>query len=386
MSSLTDDVRVLAGEIGPRGTGTPAEAAAGEYVGKRLAEMGLPAEVHAFRAVGSQNVFPLAISSVVLLSVVLYPLGSSLLRWIATVLALSAAPLLWQTIRNADNLLNPFLPKVASRNIESRVAAHQPATARAVILAHLDTNRCRMAWQSTKVAAIEPLTWLTLALLACPGLLYLAGALLGGPSWVWWLSLLPAAYVVGMVVTLLRDDRNPFSPGAHDNAASVAVALEVASRLVREPLQRTEVWLIFDGAEETDHAGVRDLLRRHGRELAQAAFIGLEGLGSGDIVYLTRQGLCSPYRPTPDLRMAAERVAVHHPELRFGAAEMLAEDDVRTLRQRGFRAIGVAGRDPKTGILPHWHRPDDLPATVSGETLEQASAIVLALLRELDQG
>jgi len=385
MSRLTDDVQILAGEIGPRGTGTPAEAAAGEYVVKRLAEIGLPAEVHSFRAVASQNQFPLAICVVVLLAVVLYPLGSSLLRWIAAFLALSAAPLLWQTIRNADNLLSPFLRKVGSRNIETRVQARQAATARAVILAHLDTNRCRMAWQSTKVASIEPLTWLTLGLLACPGILYLAGALLGGPPWTWWLSLLPAAYVIGMIVTLLRDDRNPFSPGAHDNAASVAVALEIASRLVRDPLPRTEVWFIFDGAEETDHAGVRDLLRRQGQELAQAMFIGLEGLGSGDIVYLTRQGLCSHYHPTPDLLQAAERVAAEHPELRFGPAIMLAEDDVRTLRQRGFRAIGIAGRDPQTGILPYWHRPDDVPAKVSAETLERASAIVSAFLHTIDR-
>jgi hypothetical protein len=64
---------------------------------------------------------------------------------------------------------------------------------------------------------------------------------------------------------------------------------------------------------------------------------------------------------------------------------MRAEDDVRTLRQRGYRAIGIAGRDPRTGILPHWHRPDDTPETVSSETMERAAAIVLALLEEWDR-
>jgi hypothetical protein len=188
-----------------------------------------------------------------------------------------------------------------------------------------------------------------------------------------------------MIITLWRDDRRPFSPGAHDNAASVAVALEVAGRLVRQPLQATEAWFVFDGAEETDHAGVRDLLRRHAPRLEQAAFIGLEGVGSGEIVYLTRQGICAPYHPSPELRALAERVALQHPELQFRPAEMLAEDDVRTLRERGYSAIGIAGRDPQTGILPHWHRPDDVVETVSPETMQQAAVIVRGFLDELDR-
>jgi hypothetical protein len=63
---------------------------------------------------------------------------------------------------------------------------------------------------------------------------------------------------------------------------------------------------------------------------------------------------------------------------------MLAEDDVRTLRGRGYRAIGIAGRDPQTGSLSHWHRPDDTPETVSEETLWQATDILCAMLMEID--
>jgi hypothetical protein len=384
MSSLLDDVRALAAGIGPRGTGSDGEAAAADYVAQRLSGLGLPSEQHAFRAVASQNAFPLAIDLVVLIAVVLYPLGGPPTRWIAALLALTAAPLLWQTIRNAGNALSVFLPKVASRSVEARVAPKGETRKRAAVLAHLDTNRCRLIWQSTRVASIEPMTWLTLGVLAFPGVLYLAGAL-GGPFYLWWISLLPAAYVIGMVVTLWRDDRTPFSPGAHDNAASVAVALEVAARLIHRPLENTEVWFVFDGAEETDHAGVRDLLSRNGPLLRDAAFFGLEGLGSGEIVYLTREGLCAPYHPTPELRLLAERVSTARPELEFRPAEMNAEDDVRTLRQRGFHAIGIAGRDPRTGILPHWHRPDDTAETTSPATMGRAAEIVLALLVEWDK-
>lgn len=58
------DVHALAGDIGPRGTGTT-----GEYVAGQLVSMGLPVDRHSFRAVASQNAFPLAID------------GSLCLRW-----------------------------------------------------------------------------------------------------------------------------------------------------------------------------------------------------------------------------------------------------------------------------------------------------------------
>ena len=385
MSKLLDDVQHLAGTIGPRGTGTPAEAAAADYVAGRLADLGLAPEKHTFRSVPSQNAFPLAISLLALLSVALYPLDAAITHWLAVILSFGAAWSLWQTIRSAAfNPVIVLLPKVSSQNVEARLQPKNESHRKVVILAHLDTNRCRLIWQSLAVRSIEPMAWLTLAVPFCMGVLYLVGTILGGMFW-WWLSLPLAAYELGAIVTLIRDDRTPFSPGAHDNAASVAVALEVARRLSSTPLQNTEVWFVFDGAEETDHAGTLDLLRRHGAELREASFFGLEGLGSGELVYLTRQGICDHYRPTTDLLAVAESVASHHPEFEFHAAEMLAEDDVRTLRGRGYHAIGIAGRDPQTGILPHWHRPDDTPEFVSEETMSRAANILCEMLKEMDR-
>ncbi len=379
-------MRVLAGEIGPRGTGTAGETAAADYVAGRLAGLGLPVERHEFRAVASQNAFPLAADMVALLAVALYPLGGAPTRWIAAALALAAPSLLWWAITRSDSPLRPLLPQVVSRNVVARLKPTDIPHRHAVILAHLDTNRCRLAWQSAAVHLLEPLTWLTLTVLAALGLLYLSGVLLDGPAWTWWVSLLPAGYVLGTVVTLWRDERTLFSPGAHDNASSVAVALEIAARLSVHPLRHTEVWLAFTGAEETDHQGLKTLLRRYTTPLRDAAFFDLEGVGSGDIVYLTRQGLCWPYRPDPELLSLAECVAARRPDLGVGPAQMTVEDEVRTLRNRGYRALCIAGRDPMTGALPRWHRPDDTAEAVSPQALGRAADFLMALLCELDKG
>jgi Zn-dependent M28 family amino/carboxypeptidase len=187
-----------------------------------------------------------------------------------------------------------------------------------------------------------------------------------------------------MVIALLKDDRAPFSPGAHENAASVAVPLEVGTRLFARPLKRTQVWLAFTGAEETDHAGLYALLDQHKSILRSAAFIGLEGLGSGALVYLTRQGLCSHSRPDEGLQALAASVATARPEFGARAAEMTREDEVGTLRRAGYRAICIAGLDPATRTLPQWHRSDDTVDTLSLQFIEQAACFVLALIERLD--
>jgi len=384
MSQMLADVQALAGEIGPRRTGTAGERAAADYVAERLAACNLSVERHAFRAVGSQNAFPLAVDLVALLAVALYWLGGAPGRWVGALLALSTAPMLWQAIRLSTCLLRPLLPQVASGSVLARIEPAGEVRQRAVLLAHLDTNRCRIAWQSSAVHSLEPFTYLTLAMLAALGLLCLAGALLGGPPWVAWALLLPVAYCLGTLVTLWRDERTPVSPGAHDNAASVAVALEVGRRLAAQAPDHTEVWLAFTGAEETDHAGLYELLRRHGPLLRDAAFIGLEGMGSDELVYLTREGLCAHYGPDPELQTLAEGIAAQRPDLGVRAAQVTQEDEVGTLRRTGYRAICLAGRDPASGTLPHWHRPDDTAGTVSDEFMGRATELVLALLRALD--
>ena len=354
--------------------------------------LGLPVSTRSFRAVHSQNAFPLAVDAVALIAVVVYAVGGRPGRWVAAGLAFAAGPLLWRAIRLSTNPLRMLLPQVRSGNVVARAAPRAAARRRVVILAHLDTNRCRLAWRSGAVRWLEPLTWLTLAMFGLLGLLFLAGALLGKggfpwrhDGWMWFLSLIPTAYILGTLVTLIRDDRTPFSPGAHDNAASVAVALQVAAGLVERPLQGTEVLLAFTGAEETDHAGLYALLHDDPAGMRDADFVGLEGLGSGRLTYLVQEGLCDRYRPDPGLLAAAERVATARPELAARPARMTVEDEVGTLRRSGFRAICVAGCDPVTGTLPHWHRSDDTADTVSWEFMERAARFVRALLDDLDQ-
>jgi hypothetical protein len=82
----------------------------------------------------------------------------------------------------------------------------------------------------------------------------------------------------------------------------------------------------------------------------------------------------------------AESVAARNAHLSVHAAHMTMEDEVGTLRRRGYKAICIAGMDPATGSLPHWHRADDTVDSISIEVMGKAADFVTALLEELDAG
>jgi hypothetical protein len=58
---------------------------------------------------------------------------------------------------------------------------------------------------------------------------------------------------------------------------------------------------------------------------------------------------------------------------------------VRTLRNRRYRALCIAGRDPQTGTLPRWHRADDTADTVSPEALERAATFVWEMVKAMEE-
>jgi len=222
----------------------------------------------------------------------------------------------------------------------------------------------------------------TLAVYSINGLLYLLGAATGW-RWPYLASFLGALYVLATLIVLFAEMHRPYSPGANDNAASVAVNLGLAERLTKDPLERTEVFLAFTGAEEVDHRGLKVLLREHA-ELREALFIDLEGVGTEDLCYLTQEGILRPYCPDPELLKLAEETANRRTDLKVKPAAMLVVDEVQTLRRLGYRAICLAGRDPQTDSLPCWHTCEDTVEHVVAAALGRAEEFVWEMLQKID--
>ena len=67
------------------------------------------------------------------------------------------------------------------------------------------------------------------------------------------------------------------------------------------------------------------------------------------------------------------------------AREMTVVCETQTLRRLGRNALTVAGYDPRTRSLPHWHTCDDLSEVVSPAALARAREFLEELLRTTDK-
>ncbi len=380
--SLLAHVKALAQEIGPRGTGTVGEEEAAHYVRDRLQHLGLSVEERSFRAVAEMNWFPITAALMSLCGIALYSL-SGWIRFPAALLASLAAPLLWWAITRADSPFWFLLPRVTSRNVVARIASTGKITQRVVIISHLDSNRCRLVWRAGKAGMIKAGSIATLIVYSAIGLLLLLGAA-SGWSWPYLASLPGAIYALATLIVLFAEMSRPYSPGANDNAASVAVNLGLATQRAREPLETTEVWFAFTGAEEVDHRGLKVLIKEH-PELREAFFIDLEGVGGGDLCYLVQEGILSHYRPDPELLRFAEEAAKRRSNLNVKPGVMPVVDEVQTLRRLGYRAICLAGKDSQTDSLPYWHTCEDTVEHVSSSALERTAEFVWEMLHGIDR-
>ena len=111
----------------------------------------------------------------------------------------------------------------------------------------------------------------------------------------------------------------------------------------------------------------------------------LEMVGTGRLCYITKHGITylTEYYPDADMVALAARTARKHPELDVVGKEMLIMEEVANLRDRGHRAICIAGYNEE-GWLPNWHRLSDNLDNIEPDTLSRAARFTWEMLQELD--
>jgi aminopeptidase-like protein len=164
----------------------------------------------------------------------------------------------------------------------------------------------------------------------------------------------------------------------------VGVNLGLAERLVREPLQRTEVWVLCSGCEEVGCYGMLAFLKAHKDELRRAYFIDLEGVGVGQLYYASREGMTRTYRSHPELVAMAEKVAARRPGLIAGPKVLPAGyTETGVVVKEGLKGITLVALS-RHGFLPYWHQPGDTIDKLEEETLAKAHEFVWEMMREID--
>jgi len=371
--------------IGPRGSTRPEEREAAEYAQGVLRHLGIEdVRVEGFESAASTWRPYVVCAFLALLAVAIYP-------WVGQVSALAAALLsalafywAYRELNFDSNILRRLLPKGKSQNVVGVIPPNGEAQKQVVLIGHLDSHRTPLLFRTTLMVyvfmAVVALGFLSLGVNA---LLYLVGAVTGWPL-LYTLSWGPAGLALIVLLLCLQADLTPYTKGANDNASAVGVNLGLAERLVREPLQRTEVWVLCSGCEEVGCYGMLAFLKAHKDELRQAYFIDLEGVGVGQLYYASREGMTRAYRSHPELVAMAEKVAARRPGLIAGPKVLPAGyTETGVVVKEGLKGITLVALSPQ-GFLPYWHQPGDTVDKMEEETLAKAHEFVWEMMREID--
>lgn len=172
---------------------------------------------------------------------------------------------------------------------------------RVVVVAHHDSKSQTIGFGGR--ALLLAVTLAGVAALVLEGALRLAGAALPAAAGYALTGAIGAGGLAAAVFGLNGIGNR--SPGAVDNAGSLAVALEVAGRVARAPEPGAELVVVFTGAEELLMCGARHLVRERGEALrtGTALVVNLEALGLPGPVGV--QGARAPARRALDAIAAA---------------------------------------------------------------------------------
>lgn len=373
-------VQHLAGAIGPRVAGMPAERQAAEYLAAELRGYGYPAEFHAFtfpffeaRRVEAQVLGPSA--RAVTAQALFYSPPSPPAGIEAEVVPVGLgrpADFEGRQVRGAIALAErgeiTFWDKSAN------------AAARGAVALMVYNNQPGMVAGTLGRRSEIP----AVAISQDDGQQLLEAAVRGGLR----LRLLvdtvfeqrPAVNVVAtkrgtarpdeIIVVGGHYDSVPGSPGANDNASGVAATLEAARVLAGIPTARTVQFVLF-AAEELGLFGSAAFAEE--RRQGVTAMINLDMVGWGERLMIGN----TPGRDEAVVNLAAQvaqRLGI--PVSRFRST---GSDHV------SFERFGIPAVFLHRGIDPHYHRPTDVPANVDPRNLEEAARLVVALVQELAQ-
>lgn len=294
---------------------------------------------------------------------------------------------LW-TQREAQSA-SPVIPVFSemgnSQNVIAKIRSSGETRHTLYLIAHLDTDRQRL----TALPPLSPVFRLlntaaiTLNLISAVSMIWDSLLGLRGTNRVQRLA--QAVNMGQLALHLLEEQSQPYVEGANDNASGVGALLALADCLKADPLEHTEVVVLFTGAQETFNDGLQVYLDRFAPSRDLSTFIDIDGVGAGDVAYVTRQGLSlfADTRPSPHITALAAATARKRPELQVAGRELTVMNAVINLARQGYAAVGVTavGSD---GAPPHRHQISDTLANVEPETPTRAVEYILALAREVD--
>jgi len=173
--------------------------------------------------------------------------------------------------------------------------------------------------------------------------------------------------------------------GLDGGAYNVDSASRIRRRVtegVDRALSEKEIWFVATGAAESGAWGMRALLAEYAEDLRDALIIVVDGVGSGTLSFVTREGLVGGYQADRRLVAQAKRTARENGLAATAKTTKGVLTDALPAHAGKFKAMSVMAFDIN-GRLPDRGWTTDTVETISEATVERAATFVTELVRDL---
>lgn len=370
-------VEQIALTIGPRRATSLEEAQAAAYVDARLRRAGLRVSADPFLAPASVGCDGIMLGVLALLCFALFywqPLPA---------LALAC----WGTAMSLWRLRHPEGPLLSrrrsSQNVIGTRAVAQVPRWRVVLLAPLESP-LRMGpltrWLGMGDRAVTGRA-IAYLILTCCALAALSTRSVDIQRLWWYAQALPTAYLLLLAAIEVSCLRAPATPGAINHAGALATLLTAAEEL--NDIRSVELWVVALGSSSTG-AGMLDLRRRYPFEHDRTLFVSLEGIGSGNLAFVTREGSLQTRPADPLLLRLAMAVDADDSLINVEPRPYRSGTTIAgALRRDSWRSLAIVCLTPE-GCIPYYGRADDTPQVVEAELLNRAVRLVTGLVRRIE--
>jgi hypothetical protein len=383
---LMAHMRVICKELPRRRSAGEGERKAGEYAASTMERIGIGGvTAQAFKGIPTLGL-PAVITALIGLAAVFAGwFGGFVGMLLAGALLCFSSFTFFQLLSCRPPLFHSLIERWESRNVFATIPPKGEPTRRIVLVGHLDANKQRFIFPPPFPALMKAMQSSVIVAPALAGFSFIVSAFTGFDlRWVWAAC---AVFLVGLLLLLLIDEAQPVIEGANDNATAMSVLLGIGEALREQPLENTELTLLFTGCEEVGNHGLIAYLDQYHPPVADTYWIDVEMVGTGGVAYATKHGVSylTEYRPTSDILGFAERTAAAESDLGVSGKDMLILEEVAPLRRYGYSALCLVGYD-KNGNLPNWHRVSDNLENIESETLSRAARFAWSLVRAIDKG
>lgn len=149
----------------------------------------------------------------------------------------------------------------------------------------------------------------------------------------------------------------------------------------RSPGLDTEVWFVALGSELANNGGMKTFLNDHEQDLRGAIVINLEGLASGDLCVLEKEGFKGKAGSSSRMKRYV-RKAAQMTGLSVGSKSVAWRESAATVAAaKGVQAMTLAGVEG--GKPAHFAQGDDVLENIDNDALHQNTEFVMELLRSI---